>query len=250
MSKLSSSVSEDHGGEHICLPFETEDEKADAVAGFIHEGLSRGARCIFTGTAPEFEALMRDLETRGVCSRRAVQRDALSFQSQDEAYLHAGEFDPPALLERTHKLIDEALANGFTGLRRTGEMGEPPSDEIWDKVVWYEARVNEHFARRPFWALCRYSRAAVSSERVDDLLRSHPVAIVRGESCENPFYERPELVGSNDSQARLNWRLRQLFEQNRTRRYLEGKTAAAVAAATELAVELSALRAEKAPSRP
>jgi hypothetical protein len=246
MSKLSSSVSEDHGGAHICLPFETEDEKAEAVAAYIHEGLSRGARCIFTGTAAEFEELTRALDERGVCSKRAVQRDALSFQSQEEAFLTGGEFDPPALLARTHKLIDQALANGFTGLRRTGEMSQPPSEDIWAKSVWYEARVNEHFARRPFWALCRYSRAAVSPERVNDLLRSHPVAIVRGEVCENPFYERPELALSDDHQARLNWRLRQVFEQNRTKRYLEGKTAAAVAAATELAVELSHLRADRA----
>jgi hypothetical protein len=245
MSKLSSSVSEDHGGAHICLPFETEDEKSDAVVDFIHEGLSRGARCIFTGTAKEFEDLKAALETRGVCSQRAVTRDALSFQSQDGAYLTAGDFDPAALLDRTHVLIDQALANGFTGLRRTGELGQLPTEETWQKIVWYEARVNEQFARRPFWTLCRYSRAAVSPDRVTDLLRSHPVAIVRGESCENPFYERPELALSDDTEARLNWRLRQLFEQNKTRRYLEGKTAAAVAAATELAVELSALRADR-----
>lgn len=245
MSKLSSSVSEGHGGGHICLPFETEDEKAEAVASFIHEGLSRGARCIFTGTASEFEELKLALETRGVSSRRAVQRDALLFQSQEGAYLNAGAFDPPALLEHTHGLIDQALANGFTGLRRTGELATPPDLETWDKIARCEARVNEDFARRPFWALCRYSRAAVSSERVNDLLRSHPVAIVRGEACENPFYERPELALSDDSQARLNWRLGRLSEQNRKRRYLEGKIAAAVAAATELAVELNALRASK-----
>jgi hypothetical protein len=243
MSTLSPSVSEDHGGEHICLPFETESEKREAVVGFIHEGLSRGARCIYTGTAEEFEDLKAQLETLGVCSRRAVQRDALSFRSRDDAYLTAGKFDPLELLERTHALIDESLANGFTGVRRTGELGNTTDEETWRKIGWYEARVNEHFARRPFWALCRYSRSAVSSEHVNDLLRSHPFAIVRGEKCENPFYERPELALSDDSETRLNWRLRQLLEQNRTKRYLEGKTAAAVAAATELAIELSALRA-------
>ena len=242
MSTLSPSVSEDHGGEHICLPFETESEKRDAVVAFIHEGLSRGARCIYTGTAEEFEELKNELETLGICSRRAVQREALAFRSLEEAYMDAGKFDPPALLDRTHELIDDALAHGFTGVRRTGELGAAPDDDTWNKIVWYEARVNEHFARRPFWALCRYSRSAVSSDHVNHLLRSHPFAIVRGEKCENPFYERPELALSNDSETRLNWRLRQLLEQNRAKRYLEGKTAAAVAAATELAIELSALR--------
>ena len=66
--------------------------------------------------------------------------------------------------------------------------------------------------------------------------------IVRGEMCDNPFYERPELALSDDNQTRLNWQLRQLLVQHRAKQRLEVKTASAVAAAAELAVELSELR--------
>jgi hypothetical protein len=227
---------------HLCLPFETEAEKRDAVLSFVHEGLARGARCVFTGTDAEFEELCRALDVLGKCAKRAIERGALLFPSQEQAYLSSGDFDPEQLIERTEAQIHEALQAGFTGLRRTGEMVTPPTEELWHKIVCYEARINEHFARRPFSCLCRYSRTVVAPERVRALLRTHPIVIVRGEICDNPFYERPDLALSDDNQTRLNWQLRQLLLQHRMKQRLEGKTASAVAAAAELAVELSELR--------
>ena len=232
-----------HRSKHLCLPFETDDEKQAAVVSFLHEGLSHGSRCLFVGTPAEFEDLGRRLEVEGICTVRAQARGAFLVLSQEEAYLHDGVFDPERVLDRISKLIEDALADGFTGLRATGELMHVPSAEEWRKIVWYEAQVNEHFARLPFAGLCRYPRSVVPPERVRDVLRTHPVAVVRGEACENPFYERSELALSDDSQARLDWQLHQLRVANRTQRHLEGTTVSAVTAAVELATELEELRA-------
>jgi hypothetical protein len=237
-------------GQHLCLPFETDDEKQSAVVSFLHAGLSHGSRCLFVGTAAELEELSRRLEIAGICTVRAQARGAFLFLSQEEAYLHRGIFEPERVLARLSKLVEDALADGFTGLRATGELMHVPSAEEWRKMVWYEAQVNEHFARLPFAGLCRYPRSIVPSERVRDVLRTHPVAVVRGEACENPFYERSELALSDDSEAHLDWQLHQLRVGNRTQRHLQGTTVSAVAAAVELATELEELRATLRRSRP
>jgi hypothetical protein len=236
--------------QHLCLPFETDDEKQAAVVSFLHEGLSHGSRCLFIGSPTEFEDLGRRLEIEGICTVRAQARGALLFLTPEEAYLHAGVFEPERVLERFAAQLEAALAEGFAGLRGTGELRYIPSAEEWRKIVWYEAQLNEHFARLPFTALCRYPRSVVPPERVRDVLRTHPVAVVRGEACENPFYERPALALSDDSQARLDWQLHQLRVGNRTQRHLEGTTVSAVAAAVELATELEELRATLRRSRP
>jgi hypothetical protein len=238
-----------HRGQHLCLPFETDDEKQAVVASFLHEGLSRGNRCQFIGTSAEFDDLCRRLEIEGICAVRAQARGALLFVTPEQAYLHEGIFDPSRVLARIADQIDRALGDGFTGLRGTGELMVLPSAEEWRKIVWYEAQLNEHFARHPFAGLCRYPRSVVPPDRVRDVLRTHPVAVVRGEACENPFYERPALALSDDSQARLDWQLRQLRVGNRTQRHLEGKAVSAVAAAVELANELEELRSTLRPSR-
>lgn len=234
-----------HRGRHVCLPFETDSEKLEAAASFVIEGLTRGKRCLFVGTADEMSDLAQALEaTAGICASRARSRGRLLFATPEEAYLKDGVFDPQLVLDRVEQHVREAVADGFTGLYATGELVYDPADEDWRRIVWYEAQINETFARLPFVALCRYPRAVVPARRVQDVLRTHPAAIVRGESCRNPFYERTHLALSDDSQARLDWQLRQLRVQNRAERRLEDQTYSAVVAATELATQVAALRAK------
>jgi hypothetical protein len=236
---------------HVCLPFENDDEKRAATVAFIHEGLSRGARCMFLGTKDDFDELGRSLEDLGICTRRATSRGALQYRTIEEVYLYGGIFDPPRALDHTDALIDAALVDGFSGLRMTAELTRIPADGEWQKIVWFDAMVNERFARRPIALLCRYPRTMIPAERVRDVLRTHPVAIVRGESCENPFYERPEIVLRGDAETLLDWQFRQLRVHNRTRQHLEGTRSSAVAAAAELAVELHHLRSgRERPSKP
>ena len=93
-----------HRGRHICLPFETESEKENAVLSFIHEGLARGKRCLFVGTRDEYEQLGLQLEEEGICSLRAESRGALIFRTPEEEYLDNGVFDPNVVLGRIDRL--------------------------------------------------------------------------------------------------------------------------------------------------
>jgi MEDS: MEthanogen/methylotroph, DcmR Sensory domain len=241
-----------HGG-HLCLPFETDDEKLSAVLAFVHEGLSRGARCMFVGTPDEYQDLREALDATGLCAQRAQARGALVFATTEETYLEGGVFDPQRSIQRLGSLIGDAISDGFTGFCGTAELSTVPDDREWRKLISYEAQVNEHFSRSPFSGLCRYPQSAVHPERVQDVLRTHPVALVRGELCENPFYERPELALSGDNRTRVDWQLRQLRVQQRARQHLEETTRSAVNAAAELAAELnelrSRLRSQAAPPR-
>jgi len=231
-----------HRGRHICLPFETDSEKQDAVASFLIEGLTQGKRCLFVGTPEELSDLGGPLESAGICLSRAMERQRVIFRTREEAYLDNGVFNPDVVLGRIDQHLRDAVADGFTGLYATGELVYVPADADWQRIVQYEAEVNETFARLPLTALCRYPRAVVPAHRVQDVLRTHPVAIVRSETCSNPFYEQTQLALSNDSQARLDWQLRQMRVQNRTQRRLEDQTYSAVTAAADLASQLEALR--------
>ena len=226
----------------MCLPFDTDAEKSAAVLAFVHEGLARGARCLFVGTPREYDDLREGLDHFGLCAKRAQERGALMFATCEEIYLEGGSFDPDRCIERLATLIDGALSDGFTGFCGTGELEYQPSNEDWRKLISYEAMINERFLRRPFSGLCRYPQSAVQPERVQDILRTHPVALVRGELCENPFYERADLALSDDARTRVDWQLRQLRVQQRARQHLEETTRSAVNAAAELAAELDELR--------
>src|SRR5215831_14788113 len=97
-------------GRHICLPFETDSEKENAVLSLFHEGLARGKRCLFVGTRAEYERLGVQLEEIGICSLRAESRGALLYKTTEEVYLDKGGFDPNVVLGRVERFINEALA--------------------------------------------------------------------------------------------------------------------------------------------
>ncbi len=126
---------------------------------FVHEGLSRGARCLFLGTNEDYETLGRGLEELGICTRRATSRGALQFRvSSRRSTSSTANSIRRARSTRPDALIDEALADGFTGLRHSAELTNVPDQESWRQIVWYEAMINERFARRPIATLCRYAR--------------------------------------------------------------------------------------------
>jgi hypothetical protein len=226
-------------GDHLCFPYDDEDEKRSTLLSFVREGLARGERCLFIGTPAEQTDLLAALDAAGVAAEAELARGALVVATHRETYLRTGLFDADDTLALIDGLIDRALADGFAGLRATGGTSSPVPDDVWAEVVRYEARVNELVARRPFVGLCRYHGAHVSPARVQDVLRTHPLALVRGEPCDNPFYERTELALGGDARTRVEWQLHQLRAHRRSRKRLEHAAASGQRLLANLASELA-----------
>ena len=163
----------------------------------MHEGLSRGARCLFVGRPADYEdALRADLEELGICTKRATARGALHSRRQPKrSTSNGGSFDPaPSLARydahdrrgagrRLHRPAHDRRADGRPGRHRLAQ----------DRLV--RSAGQRALRAPPVLRACAGTLGAlVPPERVRDVLRTHPIAIVRGEQCDNPFYERPELV--------------------------------------------------------
>jgi signal transduction histidine kinase len=222
---------------HVCFPYESEAERLTAVVQFVREGLSGNERCLFIGSSAEHEELLGALRAEGVSVDRAVARRALVLATQRETYLRTGRFDADDSLAMLDEHLEAARADGFVGFRGTGEASGTVPDELWPEINRYESLINERFARRPFVALCRFDAAQIPAERLRDVLRMHPQALVRGEPCDNPYYERAELALGGDSRTRLDWQLHQLRTHQRARRRLEDMVAAAIDLSADLAHE-------------
>ncbi len=197
-------------GDHLCLPYEDVDEKTEAVVPFIAEGLARGERCVYIAELDQRDVLLSALSNAGVNASRALDRGSLWLRSPQEIYFRSGKFDPDDMLALADELIASALADGFVGVRGSGEATAAQDRGIpWSDLYSYEVRFNERFARRPIVALCRYQRAASPPARIADALRAHPTAIVGGRVCRNSYYEKPDVALAGDAE-RVEWMLHQL----------------------------------------
>ena len=226
-------------GDHICLPYQDLSERHDVIIPFIAEGLARGERCVYTLAVSEQPGLLADLAAAGVNASRAVERGALWLRTPDEIYLRSGKFDPDDSLAYIEELIQGALADGFTGLRGSGEMSAGQESAIpWETVLSYEARVNEWFSKRPFVGLCRYRRGAFAPSVIRDVLRTHPVAIVSDKLCRNPYFEKSDVALAPDGDAaRVDWMLRQLRWSRLTEQRLREMTRSLADQAARLAAD-------------
>ncbi len=127
------------------------------------------------------------------------------------------------MVEYLESEIDCALADGFVGLRASGDMswalGSEPGTE---QLIEYEAVLNEVAARQPFLGICRYDLRGFPPSTLRDVLRVHPQVVIASLVCPSATYEPPEMVlGHVSDDERLRWAIGQLHAARAAKLALE-----------------------------
>ena len=178
-------------GDHICSIYDTEEEQLTTAAAYIADGIGRGERGLYA--AESGDALLRfraALGAIGLDAGALSARGVLIELTYAEAYLAGGRFDAERMLKMVSDVIDQALADGFTGLRACGDMswllaGAPGSGQVGE----YEARLNRVFSGARAGALCQYNRKRLPPSEIDMALITHSTAVVAGQLKFNPFFQ-------------------------------------------------------------
>jgi signal transduction histidine kinase len=198
---------------HKCLIYDGHpSEQLSVIVPLLIDGLAEGRRCLYLGD-PEMVAMVEAaLASRGVDVAHETTRGALVFSS-DRAHL-AGGFDPAAMVEMLVWLIDEAVRDGFQGLCATGDMRwELGTDENFERVLEYEALLEQVFRTKPLSGICQYHRATVPASALQDALLAHRSVYI-GDVLhrDNLFYLPPELLleGHDDREQHGEWMYRQI----------------------------------------
>ncbi|HEV2847033.1 MAG TPA: MEDS domain-containing protein [Thermoanaerobaculia bacterium] len=210
-------------GDHLCLIYHSAAEQMAALVPYIKSGLSAGERCLFVGHATSGRRLERALQGAGVDVDFECDRGALVVLTQREHWLPAGRFDPGAMMDALRQTEQQALDDGFSGLRATWNMswvleGTPGAE----RLVEYEAHLNRFLDGSRTSALCRYSREASPAGPIQDALHTHPFAVLGSQVCPNAFYEPPEMVlGDRSPDDRIDWMMAQVRRARSNEQKLE-----------------------------
>ncbi|GAB2986652.1 hypothetical protein GCM10017788_08800 [Amycolatopsis acidiphila] len=147
--------------------------------------------CWFYGDRDEFRARAREFLAEG---RAAGQRVRYVTADQDEAaggmdrvevsllrdvYPVGGDVDVTEQVRRFAAATDEALRDGFTGLRVAADVTDlvrtPARLAVFGR---YEHVFDRFLASRPFTAMCGYDRRTLDGAAVDHLASLHPAGNV------------------------------------------------------------------------
>ena len=202
-------------GDHICVVCEDPEERLNAAAQYIADGLRRNEFVMYAADAETTLTLRAMLARSGIDVEHEVRRGALNLPTAYDAYLQDGQFDPEAMYSAFEQAITTALSAGFSGCRFAGEpIWAIDREELRPGLIEFESRLNKLFLNKKAAGLCVYDKKAWPAAVVRDVLRTHPVAVVDDLVCKrNIYYERPDLINHDAAaEQQVGWMLSQLRE--------------------------------------
>jgi len=206
-------------GDHLCCIFETEEEHQSVVTSFLRQGLELGEKAIYIADTHAAETILGYLRDDGMDVQPYLDREQLVILTGDQTYVQAGAFDADRMIALLQSETERALAEGYPALRITGEMtrvldGLPGSE----RLIEYEARLNEFFSGSQCLAICQYDRRRFDPAVLLEVLRTHPVAMIGTRIHDNFYYIPPaELLSDDRSAAELHYWLQNLAERKQAR---------------------------------
>jgi signal transduction histidine kinase len=238
-------------GAHVCLPFASPEDQHTIVSSFLAEGLRRGEKCVFASAPAHLSAVEAQLVAQGFPVEELRQRGALVLSDTDVIYRQNGVFDPEASLAAIPRAVEQARAAGFTGYRGAGGPPRPTSDaDERARLLAYEASVTEVLRIAGAAAICLCDRHTTHPDTIYGMLRTHPLAVIGGQVCPNPFFAPAEGAAGTGGQARrVEWMLEALARQRAAEADLRARQDALIDEVVRLSRESERLRGREASNR-
>jgi anti-anti-sigma regulatory factor len=167
---------------HSCLAFSADEDFTEAALGFLADGLRANQRLVYL-TGRSRPRAMADLARLDAAA--LVARGALRIDRVDETFDLAAPLDPDVQLARFHLAVQQASADGYSGMRVAAEVTAMVRDPARRAAhIRSEQRADRFMSSgHPLAALCGYDRRVLPEEVVADLAAVHP--FVRG-ACRPP----------------------------------------------------------------
>lgn len=193
-------------GDHFCGVYRTDEDHRAVAVSFIRNGIDRNERIFYIVNVQTAAELKSILASSGIDGEALQKKGQLVIMTAKEAYLREGEFDPDRMLRLLREETAKALRDGYTALAVTGEMtwalaGEPGSE----RLIEYEAKLNEFFPNSACYAVCQYDRRRFDSDVLLDILHNHPKALIGRSGYDNSrmYFVPPEGFLSSDRQSAM-----------------------------------------------
>jgi hypothetical protein len=151
---------------HTCRLVNSYERFRDAALEFLAVGLSQGERVTYVAdhSLPD---LINDLAALGDVERLVAAGD-LTIDSTAGLYVPGAKFDSTEQLARIRRLVEEALASGYRGLRIAADVtASVATPEASREFLRYELAVDRLIAQSPLSAMCSYDVAVLGAGAAD-----------------------------------------------------------------------------------
>src|SRR3954447_8901669 len=160
--------------DHACWSFDDREQFRRAGVAYLEDGRRLGQRLMYVGDC-DADRLRDDLAE--LSDRDALMEAGwLSVAPLDAVYEIGAPADTAERLRGYDALVDDALANGYRGLRVMAEVSRLLAAPAGAAAhARWEAVADRYMEDRPLSALCGYDRRQITAEALADVACVHPL---------------------------------------------------------------------------
>jgi hypothetical protein len=166
-------------GVHMCHFYADRAELVSALVPYFTAGLRNNERCIWIAAEPLGAAdATEELQKAGFDAAAAIRKGALAIRDFSDWYAQAEVLRGNQVVELWLDEERRALADGYAGLRITGNVTFLNA-ETWPLFMEYEQAVNKALHGRRIVTLCTYRLGQCGPAEVLEVVSRHNCALER-----------------------------------------------------------------------
>ncbi len=168
-------------GTHFCQFYQTADDLLDILVPYFWAGLDNNEFCMWITSEPlDVDAIIVKMKETAPGFEARLRKGQIEIIRHTDWYLKDGTFDQQRVLDGWVDKLGNALANGYDGLRLTGNTFWLEK-ETWKAFTEYEEAVDRVIGNYNMLALCTYSLDRCGASEVIDVVQNHRFALIKRE---------------------------------------------------------------------
>ncbi len=168
-------------GTHFCQFYKTKEDLIDILVPYFKTGLENNEFCMWITSEPlSAEEAKNALEKAVPDIDDYLKQGQIEIIPYTEWYVIEGNFNSDKVLDGWVSKLNQALIDGYDGLRLSGNTFWLEK-EGWNDFVDYEEAVDNIIGKYQMMALCTYCLDKCTAAEIIDVVNNHEFALIKRE---------------------------------------------------------------------
>jgi len=193
-------------GTHFCQFYQTKEDLTDILVPYLKAGLENNEFCMWVTSQPLGVEEAKDVLRIAVPDIDVYfEKEQIEIIPYTHWYVKEGVFDSERIFNGWVEKLNKALANGYYGLRLTGNTSWLEKED-WNDFIDYEEKIDRVLGNYQMIALCTYSLDRCNATEVIDVVTNHQFTLIKRDGrWEQIESSKRKKVEEEAIRAAKNW---------------------------------------------
>jgi sugar-specific transcriptional regulator TrmB len=162
---------------HLIFVYDSPEAKYNVLFNYLKVGVDKGEAGVYVTSDEDPSKIREAMKRVGIKVKKYEETSALHIIGYEDVYVIDGKFSMPTTMNILNKLYNEALKQGFKGLRVTGEMACFFKHHFIQELIEYEKALHRTLDI-PIIVVCAYNADMLNKSKdpvnlYSELARAH-----------------------------------------------------------------------------